>query len=402
MVSRSLRAGRFVKQPAGYRAFIPAPLPPDPPIVEDQAMRLLLSEADQAIGRLDGVAQLLPNPDLFVAMYVRREAVLSSQIEGTQSTLEDVLAYELDARGYEFPQDINEVVNYVRAMNYGLDRLKSLPLSLRLIREIHATLLTDVRGAEKQPGEFRTSQNWIGGGGQRLADAVFIPPPVPEMRRALDDFEKFLHEEHGLPVLLHVGLAHAQFETIHPFLDGNGRVGRLLITFLLVHRGVLQRPLLYLSHYLKRHRSEYYDRLTAIREDGDWEGWLRFFLRGVAETGREAAATAREIVALREDHRALVMDQGLGTNGTRLLDVLFQQPMVNANYVKDALGVSFVTADRLIDRLQELGLLHELTGARRGRRYAYQPYLDLLTEREPETADDAPVQTTETVLETAQ
>lgn len=379
---RSSRAGRFVKQPAGFRAFIPASLPPDPPIEADAAMRRLLSEADQAIGRLDGVAQILPNPDLFVAMYVRREAVLSSQIEGTQATLEDVLAYELDAGTNDLAFDVEEVVNHVRAMNYGLDRLSVLPLSRRLIREIHGQLLMGVRGSERQPGEFRSSQNWIGGNSRRLEDATFVPPPVVEMHPALDNLEQFLHGERELPVLIHVGLAHAQFETIHPFLDGNGRVGRLLITFLLVHRGVLQRPLLYLSHYLKRHRAEYYDRLTAIREDGDWEGWLRFFLRGVAETAQEATHTAREIVTMREAHRTHITDAGLGTNGTRLLDLLFQQPMINVNYVKDRLGLSFVTAGKLVSRLESLGLVRETTGNQRRRRYAYAPYLALLRERD--------------------
>jgi Fic family protein len=256
----------------------------DPPMVS------LLSQADQAVGRLDGLAQTLPNPDLFVAMYVRREAVLSSQIEGTQSTLEDVLTFELDAKGQEFPKDVEEVVNYVRAMNYGLDRVSTLPLLLRLIRETQAELLRNVRGAHRRPGKFRASQNWIGPANVPLAQATFIPPPVHEMHQALDNFEKFLHQEGDHPALIHCGLAHAQFETIHPFLDGNGRVGRLLITFLLVHRGILHRPLLYLSHYLKRYRSEYYDRLSAIREAGDWEGWLKFFLRGVARPRRKRSA----------------------------------------------------------------------------------------------------------------
>jgi Fic family protein len=237
-----------VKQPAGYRAFVPAPLPPDPPVQVDATLLALLSRADQALGRLDGVAQTLPNPDLFVAMYVRREAVYSSQIEGTQSTLEDLLAFELDPRIPDVPRDVEEVVRYVHAMNYGLDRLATLPLSLRLIREIHAELLCGVRGTARRPGEFRSTQNWIGAGNVPLAQATFVPPPAHEMLEALDNLERFLHQDTDLPVLLQCGLVHAQFETIHPFLDGNGRVGRLLIAFLLVHRAVLSRPVLYLSH----------------------------------------------------------------------------------------------------------------------------------------------------------
>lgn len=388
------RAGRYVSQPNGYRAFIPAPLPPSPPVQMDAQMVARLSRADQALGRLDGVSRALPNPDLFVAMYVRREAVLSSQIEGTQSTLEDVLRFELDPGEARVPLDVNDVVNYVRALGYGLERLSTLPLSLRLIREIHAELLRGVRGAERMPGEFRRSQNWIGPGNVPLVQATFIPPPVDDMHRALDNFERFLHQEDDLPALIHSGIAHAQFETIHPFLDGNGRVGRLLITFFLVHRSVLQRPLLYLSHYLKRHRGEYYDRLMAVRDLGDWEGWLRFFLRGVAETAEEATVTAGAIVELRERHRALIQDSRLGGNGLRLLDLLFQRPLLNVNFVKDSMKVTFVTANRLVERFERLGLLEESTGRQRNRIYRYTPYLQLFDEREPPSPEAVPIETT--------
>ena len=231
-----MRAGKYIKQPSGYRAFVPAPLPPDPPVAMDPELTKLLSEADRVLGRLDGIGAVLPNPDLFVAMYVRQEAVLSSQIEGTQSTLEDVLQFEVDKNSNDLPRDVEEVVNYVGAMNYGIKRLDELPLSLRLIREIHSKLMTGVRGQNRAPGEFRKTQNWIGPAGADLTSAIFVPPPVPEMKDALDKFEKFLHDE-SLPVLIHTGLAHAQFETIHPFLDGNGRVGRLLITLLLCQKG---------------------------------------------------------------------------------------------------------------------------------------------------------------------
>ena len=394
MASSISRAGRFVEQPSGYAAFVPEPLPPDPPVGMDGAMVGLLSRADQAVGRLDGVTRTLPNPDLFVAMYVRREAVLSSQIEGTQSTLEDVLAFELDPRQRGVPQDVEEVINYVRAMNYGLERLTTLPLSLRLIREIHAELLSGVRGMDKLPGEFRRSQNWIGPEGAGLSGASFVPPPVLEMTAALNELEGFMHVD-GLPMLVRCGLVHAQFETIHPFLDGNGRVGRLLITFQLVHGGVLHRPLLYLSYYIKRHKAEYYDRLTAVREDGNWEGWLRYFLRGVAETAEEATMTAEAIVRLREEHRGLLQDEGLGFNGLRLLDLLFRRPLINVNLAKDRLDVAFRTANDLVDRLASLGLLEEITGGQRNRVFRYRPYWRLLEEPGTATRADVPVQTTE-------
>jgi Fic family protein len=390
--SRAVRAGRLIRQPAGYTAFVPTALPPDPSIDLGRLVPLL-SSADQAIGRLDGVGLTLPNPDLFVAMYVRREAVLSSQIEGTQSTLDDVLAYELDANRRQLPGDVGEVVNHVAAMNYGLRRLETLPLSNRLIKEIHERLMKDVRGAERSPGEFRRTQNWIGPSGGSLREAAFVPPPVHEMETAMGDLERFLHEPGGLPRLVHAGLAHAQFETIHPFLDGNGRVGRLLITFLLVHGGVLHRPLLYLSYFLKRHRSEYYDRLMAVRQEGDWESWLGFFLRGVAETANEATSTAGAIVALRDHHRALAGD--LGANGIQLLDYLFAQPLVNVNAVGTALRVSWPTANKLAHAFAERGILDEATGFRRNRVFRYSPYLALFRDPAPTADSEAPVQTTE-------
>jgi Fic family protein len=368
----STRAGRYVRQPTGYSAFIPAPLPPDPPLQLGPLVSIL-SKADLAIGRLDGVGRTLPNPDLFVAMYVRKEAVLSSQIEGTQSSLDDLLAFELDGTSTRLPDDLEEVVNHVAAMNYGLERLKTLPLSLRLIREIHGRLLEGVRGSAKEPGEFRRSQNWIGPPGALLADAAYVPPPPTELMETLGDLEEFLNEPGDLPALVHAALAHAQFETIHPFLDGNGRVGRLLITFMLVCCGVLRRPLIYLSYYLKRHRAEYYDRLTAVRLDGDWEGWLRFFLQGVSETAAEATSTAGMIVALREQHLAQV--SSLGGNGIQMLDHLYRQPLVDINAVVRALNISFPTANKLAAGFVERGILNEVTGHRRNRIFRYSPYL---------------------------
>jgi Fic family protein len=362
----------------------------------DAELTRLLSQADRSLGRLDGVGSILPNPDLFVAMYVRQEAVLSSQIEGTQSTLEDVLQFEVDAKGLDLPKDVEEVVNYVGAMNYGLKRLEELPLSLRLIREIHSELLAGVRGEHRTPGEFRKSQNWIGAVGADLSTATFVPPPVPEMHEALDKFEKFLHDD-SLPVLIHCGLAHPQFETIHPFLDGNGRVGRLLITFLLCQRNVLHRPLLYLSHYLKAHRAEYYDRLTGIRNDGNWEGWLKFFLRGVDEVSTEAINTARRIFALRDEHRNAINEKisSSAGGGLRLLDYLYEQPMINVRMVERRLGTSFVTASKLVEQFVTLEILKETTGGQRNRRYSYAPYLALFESSETHAREKgSPIETT--------
>jgi Fic family protein len=380
------RAGRPIRQAEGYQAFIPTPLPPEPPLRFDSQLATVLAGAGTALGRLDGVAATLPNPELFVAMYVRREAVLSSQIEGTQSTLDDVLAFEIDSGRSGLPGDIEEVVNYINAMNYGLQRLQTLPLCLRLLREIHGKLLAGGRGSEKSPGEFRQSQNWIGGG-PRLADATFIPPPPHEMRTALGNLERFLHDPGGLDPLIVCALAHAQFETIHPFLDGNGRVGRLLITFLLCNAKVLQRPVLYLSHYLKQHRGTYYDRLMAIRYEGDWEGWLRFFLTGVAEVSREAEHTARRIVELREGLRQAAQKADMSVNTFKLLDHLFQRPLINVKAAQDHLGVSFPAANGMIGELQKAGILTEVTGGHRNRLFRFSPYLDLFADA-TETADD--------------
>lgn len=382
----------MIRQPEGYRAFIPAPLPPDPPLAFDAQLATVLARAGMALGRLDGVAATLPNPELFVAMYVRREAVLSSQIEGTQSTLDDVLAFEIDAGRSSLPVDIKEVVNYIGAMDYGLARLDSLPLSLRLLREIHERLMTGTRGGNKSPGQFRESQNWIGG--RTLAEAAFIPPPKHEMRVALGNLERFLHDSGGLDPLIVCALAHAQFETIHPFLDGNGRIGRLLITFLLCHERVLQRPVLYLSHYLKQHRASYYDRLMAIRLSGDWEGWLRFFLTGVAEVAREAEQTARQIVQLREDIRHRAQAARMSANALTLLDYLFEQPLINVNAARDHLEISYVAANGLIRELCELGVLSETTGGSRNRVFRFGPYIDLFADVSPEPSEIAEPQPT--------
>jgi Fic family protein len=380
--NKTTRAGSYVRQPAGYRAFIPAPLPPDPPLALSGPLQEALSAADYALGRLDGAVLTLPNPDLFVFMYVRKEAVLSSQIEGTQSSLQNLLAAEAQLFDPETPKDVQEVVNYVRALNHGLARLAELPVSVRLIREIHAVLMEGVRGGRLTPGELRTSQNWIGPAGATLSTAAFVPPPPHEVPQALSDLEKFLHSDSGLPPLIQVGLAHAQFETIHPFLDGNGRLGRLLITFLLTEKRLLKKPVLYLSHYFKRHRAEYYERLQAVRDAGDWEGWLEFFLRGVREVSGEATATAAAILRMREDYRARITEH-LGraaANGHRVMDRLFDHPIVTVATVRDWLGITPVGANQIVSRLEAVGLLREITGYARNRRFRFEPYLKLFEE----------------------
>lgn len=371
------RAGRYIDQLEGYKAFIPNPLPPIPEVIMDQEMWNLLSQADRALGRLDGATDALPNPDLFVFMYVRKEAVLSSQIEGTQASLIDVLEFESQALEPSHPQDVAEVVNYISAINYGLERLKELPVSLRLIREIHQELMKDVRGADRNPGEFRRSQNWIGPAGCSLAEASYVPPPPHEMIQALNNLESFLHSPQPMPTLIKVGLAHAHFETIHPFLDGNGRTGRLLITFLLCEQNILQRPLLYISYYFKKYRAEYYDRLQAVRDSGNWEEWLKFFLRGVYEVAQEAAATARKIVNLKEEHRQLVLNK-MGRrsgNSIALLESLYFRPIFNVEHAEAITKLSYPNANTLIKDLSDIGLLEEITGQKRNRAFSYAPYL---------------------------
>lgn len=377
MAPNSDRAGRFVHAPTGdFSAFVPKSLPPDPPLDISTELSLALSEADTALGRLDGIVGVVPDPDLFVGMYVRREAVLSSQIEGTQSSLGDLLQEELEPSS-EAVTDVQDIVRYIAAMNHGLDRLGSLPLSLRLIQEIHTELLADGRGSSATPGEFRSTQNWIGPKGATLASATFVPPSVPEMKDALDAFEKFLHQPWEYPTLIEVGLAHAQFETIHPFLDGNGRVGRLLVTLLLVERGVLARPLLYLSHYFKLHRLEYYDRLMAVRLEGDWEGWIKFFLEGVSKTAVEATEIAKLIFELRERHRQIILDQNMGQNALTLLSDLFKRPVIDVKRAAEIMSTSFATANGVVAKMESIGILSETTGQKRFRKYRYQPYVEL-------------------------
>lgn len=381
-LNHSTRAGRYVSQPTGYRAFMPEPLPPKPPVDLSGELQGLLSSADRALGRLDGSVLTLPNPDLFVFMYVRKEAVLSSQIEGTQSSLQDLLAAEAQLFEQDLPRDVGEVVNYVSAMNHGLSRLAELPVSVRLIREIHAELMHGVRGGRLQPGELRTSQNWIGPAGSRINNATFVPPPHHAVPDALSALEAFLHRDDGLPPLVKIALAHVQFETIHPFLDGNGRVGRLLITFLLTERGVLHKPVLYLSHYFKQHRQTYYEHLQAVRDKGAWEAWLAFFLRGVEQVAGEAAETVRSILLLREEHRSAItarLGRAAG-NGHKVLESLFDRPIVSVNDVLKLTGTTYAAANALVSRLAALGVLSEMTGYARNRRFRYAPYIALFND----------------------
>lgn len=383
MAPPSTRAGTYQRQQTGYKAFIPASLPPAPAVQLAGDLQTTLSRADLALGRLDGSVQTLPNPDLFVMMYVRKEAVFSSQIEGTQSSLQDLLAAEARALGAdEDPRDVGEVIRYVRAMNHGLNRLDELPVSIRLIREIHAQLMQGTRGGRLTPGELRSTQNWIGPAGATLADAIFVPPPPEFLPQALGNLESYLHRDGTEPLLIKIGVAHAQFETIHPFLDGNGRIGRLLITFLLCERQALRKPVLYLSHFFKRHRQEYYESLQAIREQGDWEGWLDFFLRGVIDVSTEAANTARQILELREQHRRLITDNfgRAAGNGHKVLDHLYSSPIVSVANIQQLLGTTYAGANQIVARLARHQILREFTNRMRNRKFRYESYIRLFSE----------------------
>jgi Fic family protein len=377
------RAGAYVVSPGGFRAFIPKPLPPEPALQWEPGLVRLLSEAGTALTALDSATLTLPDPDLFVFMYVTTEAVLSSQIEGTQSSLDDLLRVEADPSDPTLPKDIDEVSNYVAAMNHGLERLRELPVSPRLIREIHERLMRGVRGGHRRPGEFRDSRVHIGPPGAPIHLATFVPPPPERIGDAMDDLGRYIHmdgETSDAP-LIRAALAHAQFETIHPFADGNGRVGRLLIALLLCEGGVLHKPVLYLSLFFRAHRQEYYDRLQAVRDHGDWEGWVRFFLRGVKEVAGQALSVSRRIVALRESHWLLMAEEfgALGGKGIRLLEQLYRRPVITVNEAKTLLGISFAHANGLIGRMVEKGLLREFTGRKRHRHFLYAPYVALFS-----------------------
>ena len=362
------------------RAFVPEPLPPVAAVAIADLQRLI-EGAVLALGRLDGVSTLLPDKALFLYTYVRKEAVLSSQIEGTQSSLSDLLLFELEEAPGVPIDDAVEVSNYVAALDHGLDRLRSgFPLSNRLIREIHEVLLSRGRGSGKDPGEFRRSQNWIGG--TRPGNAAFVPPPHTAVAECMSALERFLHETgDGLPAIVRAGLAHVQFETIHPFLDGNGRVGRLLITFFLCHAGILREPLLYLSLFLKTHRATYYELLDRVRRDGDWESWLSFFLEGVKEVSEAAVSTAERLGGLFRTDRARLEGMGRGAGSViRVHDALKARPIQPLAAICERSGLSFPTAASAMDRLIELGVARELTGKRRNRLFVYDGYLAILNE----------------------
>lgn len=384
MIPCNSRAGKTVKQGTGYLSYQPAALPPTPPLAYDAELIQRLSEADLALGRLSGIAALLPNPDLFVAMYVKKEAVLSSQIEGIQCTLDDILEQEVSDSGVK-TKDIGEVVNYVQAMNYGIERLNTLPLSLRLLREVHGYLLAGVRGEHKAPGEFRKTQNWIGPQGCTLTTATFVPPTKPDMDVALDNLEHFLHDRESLPLTIQCALIHAQFETIHPFLDGNGRLGRLLVALLLHERSVLKQPLLYISLFLKSNQIEYYNRLMDVRVNGNWEGWVKFFLTGIAIVSRGAASTAQKIVEFREE--SLRKARGYGKHEVALVDVLFEHPILDIRSAEKLLDCTYATAATAMQNLEKEGCVIETTGQKRHKLFKFVGYLQLFEDK-PEQATD--------------
>lgn len=372
-----MRSGKYITQLKGdaqYKAFVPNYLPFD--IKIDSELQGLLSKADLNLGRLDGIAETLPDVDFFILMYVRKEATLSSQVEGTQATFADVLKAEAKMQDLEIRNDVDEILNYIKAMNYGLERLKTLSLSLRLIKEIHKILLTGVRGEGREPGEFRKSQNWVGG--TTIQRASFVPAPPQEIMPLLDNLEKFLYNKSPMPIMLKTGLIHAQFENIHPFLDGNGRIGRLIITFYLCQKKVLDKPLLYLSDFFRKYRQEYYDRLNAFHEKDDIEGWLKFFLEGVAMTAEQAIETSKKIIKLRKEDFEKIVTLGRSTQkATAVFNSLFHTPLATLKDIERITGLKAPNALALINKLVKLNILKEITGKKRNRVFAYQRYINL-------------------------
>lgn len=379
-IDKRKRIGRYITSSTvgeTYKAYIPSDLPPEPPL-ELESLYPLLDQANIALGRLDGMSTLLPDPALFLYMYIRKEAVVSSQIEGTQSSLSDLLMFEnVNAPGVPL-DDVTEVSCYVSALNYGIERLKNFPLSLRLIREIHSKLMDNARGGHKQPGEFRTSQNWIGG--SRPGNARFVPPSPELLMECLDKFEKFLHDDTiKLPILIKAALAHVQFETIHPFLDGNGRLGRLLITFMLYVEGLLKEPLLYLSLYFKSNRETYYYHLQDVRETGNWEDWVEFFLKGVIDTANHATDAAQRIINLFNTDLMHINNSGQSTTATLLIyDHLKLRPLTNTDKIKKATGLSLPTILRSLSVLSDLNIINEITGKPRHKVFTYKEYVNIL------------------------
>ena len=382
------KSGEYITQAVtgeSYQAYLPATLPPDPPLALDTGLLQHMDQANRALGRLDGISRVWPNSSHFLNQllyqYIRKEAVLSSQIEGTQSSLSDLLLYELEETPGVPLDDVQEVSSYVAALNHGLTRIREgFPLSLRLLREIHGVLLATGRGNNKSPGEFRRSQNWLGG--TRPGNAIFVPPPPKRLMDCLGPFEHFLHDEpEPVPSLIKAALAHVQFETIHPFLDGNGRLGRMLITLLLCHDKVLQEPSLYLSLYFKIHRADYYDHLQRVRTEGDWEGWLRFFLIGVTQTATEATDAAQKLWNLFDEDRRRIQQQGkISATTLRVHDLLQQRPIISITAACKALELTHPAVNKSLRKLEEMGIVREITGRQRNRLYLYEAYMAILSE----------------------
>lgn len=369
--------GHIVRQPAGYWAYIPKPLPPD--LIWTSSLTQTLSAADRAVGELGGLGHALPDPHLLIKPFIRREAVLSSRIEGTRTSLGQLYSYEaMQLTLFELPEDVLEVNNYVQALQYGLSRLEALPVSLRLVRELHRRLMEGVRGQEWTPGEFRRSQNWIGPPGSTLMSAVFVPPPVNEMMVSLANWEKYIYAPNDLPPLVRLALIHYQFEAIHPFLDGNGRVGRLLIPLLLHVWQILPQPLLYLSAYFEAHRQAYYDHLLAVSQHGDWQGWLNYFLEGVRSQAVDAILRVRRLQELRSDYRSQFQIARAAARLLEVVDWLFERPVFTISQVSDMLGVNFPTAQRYVQQLEAASIVHEITGKARNRVYQADAILEAI------------------------
>ena len=373
------RAGTYRKQLSGdaaYSSFVPAPLPPE--IDMDSDMMALLIKANRSIATLEGLSSGVPNMRLFVSMYVRKEAVLSSQIEGTQATLEDIFNPAIDKNRN---LDVSDVVNYVRAIEYAIERLDTLPISGRLLRETHSVLMEGVRGEDKEPGEFRRSQNWIGPAGCQIKDARYIPPSVDDMNEAVSDLEKYINSDDDTDPLVKAALIHYQFETIHPFLDGNGRIGRMLITLYLIDKKVMSSPVLYISYYLKKYRSEYYDRLERVRTKGDYEQWIKFFLQAVCETSDNAVNTIKGLITLHEKNEKKISMMGRAKISTlRVFHYLEQAPIIDISATAAELKMSYNTAASAVRRLIDAGIVDKLGDNERNRTYIYSEYIEILAE----------------------
>ena len=377
----SERTGVFVQQPGGFKAFLPKPLPPDPPLKYDEELQALLSKADRAIARLDGIVTVLPNPELFIAMYVKKEALLSSQIEGTQASLEGVLEFEADMKPRDDLKEVKEVVNYVKALEYGVKHLDSAHANAQLFREIHRVLIHGTRGSKKALGEFRRTQNWIGPAGVNVFEAHFVPPPPEHILAGMANLEEFFNRENRMPPLVKAAIIHAQFETIHPFIDGNGRIGRLLITFFLVAQKILTRPLLYLSYFLKRNRADYYELLMQVRLKGDWESWVKFFLKGVDEVSQEAAETAGRMIKLKQEMiDRLYRNHFSSIYAVKLIDLLFGKPIIDVKTITEEFRISKESGNEIVKRFEQLGILRELTGKQRYKKYLFHEYIAIVSQ----------------------